>query len=42
MRLRCIRIHDLRMRCRMLTWQELARVVPQTVRRFLSEKYGIE
>jgi hypothetical protein len=39
--MRCIRIHDLRIRCRMLTWQELARVVPKTLQIFLHEKYGI-
>ena len=39
--MRCIRAHELRMRCRMVTWQELARVVPGTLRRFLGEKYGI-
>jgi hypothetical protein len=39
--MRCIRVHDLQMRCRMVTWQELARVVPRKVQRFLAEKYGI-
>lgn len=39
--MRCIRIHDLQMRCRMATWQELARVVPDRLQRFLHEKYGI-
>jgi hypothetical protein len=39
--MRCIRIGDVQMRCRMLTWQELARVLPQKLQRFLGEKYGI-
>ena len=39
--MRCIRMHDLQMRCRMATWQELARVVPCRLQRFLQEKYGI-
>jgi hypothetical protein len=40
--MRCIRIHDLRMRCRVVTWQELAGVVPRTLSTFLAEKYGIQ
>ncbi|HEX6501804.1 MAG TPA: hypothetical protein VF011_01060, partial [Terriglobales bacterium] len=39
--MRCIRVHDLQMRCRMATWQELARVVPHRLQRFLHEKYGV-
>lgn len=39
--MRRIRIHDLQMRCRMATWQELARIVPDRLQRFLHEKYGI-
>lgn len=39
--MRCIRVHDLQMRCRMITWQELAALVPATLRRFLHAKYGI-
>jgi hypothetical protein len=31
-----------RLRCRVLTWQELAKVLPRTLRGFLAEKYGIE
>jgi hypothetical protein len=30
------------LRCRVLTWQELAKALPRIVRRFLEEKYGIE
>ena len=37
----CVRVHDLRLRCRTLTWQELSEVVPTKLQRFLEEKYGI-
>jgi hypothetical protein len=37
----CVRIHSLRPRCKMLTWQELARVLPAKLQKFLDEKYGI-
>jgi hypothetical protein len=37
----CIRIVELRLRCKVLTWQELAEVLPGRVQRFLQEKYGI-
>jgi hypothetical protein len=33
---------ELRLRCRVLTWQELARALPRRLREFLREKYGIE
>ena len=36
-----VRIADLRTRCKVLTWQELAEVLPPEVRRFLDKKYGI-
>jgi hypothetical protein len=39
--LRCIRSSDLRARCKVLTWQELALCLPGTLRNFLSVKYGI-
>lgn len=39
--MRCIRVHDLKMRCRMVTWQELASVAPMKLTKFLAEKYGI-
>ena len=39
--MRCIRIHDLRLRCKVLTWQELAEVLPAKLQVFLAEKYGI-
>jgi len=31
---------DLRLRCKMITWQELATVLPRKLRAFLQEKYG--
>ncbi len=37
----CVRVHDLRLRCRTLTWQELSEVLPTKLQRFLEEKYGI-
>lgn len=36
-----IQIHDLRLRSKMLTWQELAQTLPSKLQRFLLEKYGI-
>ena len=39
--MRCVRPADLRVRCKILTWQELAAVLPQQLRDFLEEKYGI-
>jgi hypothetical protein len=39
--MRCIRLHDLRLRCKVLTWQELAATLPRRVQDFLAEKYGI-
>jgi hypothetical protein len=37
----CVRSVDLRLRCKVLTWQELAAVVPRKLQTFLEEKYGI-
>jgi hypothetical protein len=39
--MRCIRISDLRTRCKVLTWQELSEVLPPAVQHFLNLKYGI-
>jgi hypothetical protein len=39
--MKCVRIADLRTRCKVLTWQELAEVLPPELRRFLDQKYGI-
>jgi hypothetical protein len=37
----CIRPVELRLRCKVLTWQELAEALPGKLQRFLQEKYGI-
>lgn len=39
--MRCMRPVDLRIRCKVLTWQELAKALPIRLREFLGEKYGI-
>jgi hypothetical protein len=39
--IRCVVPIDLRTRCKVLTWQELACCLPATLERFLSIKYGI-
>jgi hypothetical protein len=39
--MRCVKPMDLRLRCKVLTWQELAQVLPERLRQFLAEKYGI-
>jgi hypothetical protein len=39
--MRAIRDFDLRLRCKMLTWQELAAMVPLKLKKFLAEKYGV-
>jgi restriction endonuclease-like protein len=39
--MRAVRIVGLRPRCKMITWQELAAVVPPKLRGFLKNKYGI-
>ena len=39
--MKCIRPVDLRLRCKVLTWQELATALPRTLRTFLGEKYGV-
>ncbi len=39
--MRCVKPIDLRLRCKVLTWQELAQVLPSRLREFLAEKYGI-
>jgi len=36
-----VKIVDLRLRCKVLTWQELAQAVPTRLQEFLCEKYGI-
>ena len=37
----CVRSVDLRLRCKVLTWQELAVALPRKLQFFLQEKYGI-
>ena len=39
--LRRVRLIDLRVRCKLLTWQELSEVLPDPLRQFLDLKYGI-
>ncbi len=39
--MKCVKSHDLRTRCKVLTWQELASVLPDRLQEFLDEKYGI-
>ncbi len=39
--MRCIRSATLQTRCKVLTWQELARCLPVALQRFLDIKYGI-
>ena len=39
--MRAVRPLELRLRCKALTWQELAAVLPEPLRGFLEEKYGI-
>jgi hypothetical protein len=39
--MRCVRVADLRLRCKVLTWQELSAVLPDELNTFLDEKYGI-
>lgn len=39
--MRCVKSHDLRTRCKVLTWQELATSLPAKLQVFLEEKYGI-
>jgi len=40
--MRAVRSFELRCRLKLLTWQELAGVVPVELREFLAEKYGIK
>ena len=39
--MRAVRLVDLRLRCKVLTWQELAASAPRALQEFLEEKYGI-
>ena len=37
----CVKIADLKTRCKVLTWQELAQALPKKLQHFLDQKYGI-
>ncbi|HEV7674796.1 MAG TPA: hypothetical protein VGQ12_09725 [Candidatus Angelobacter sp.] len=39
--MRCVRLAELRTRCKVLTWQELSGALPPGLRKFLEVKYGI-
>ena len=39
--MRCVRMAELRTRCKVLTWQELAADLPEDLQIFLDRKYGI-
>ena len=39
--MRCVKIADLRTRCKVLTWQELSELLPEQLQCFLDQKYGI-
>lgn len=39
--MRCVRLVELRTRCKVLTWQELSAALPRGLQRFLESKYGI-
>jgi hypothetical protein len=39
--MRCVKDADLRVRCKVLTWQELSEAAPPELQEFLNEKYGI-
>jgi hypothetical protein len=39
--LRCVRLFELRVRCKVLTWQELSAILPEQLGEFLDLKYGI-
>jgi hypothetical protein len=40
--MKCIRPVELRIACKVLTWQELSGALPASLQAFLAEKYGIE
>jgi len=39
--MRCVKSAELRTACKVLTWQELSRVLPASLQLFLAQKYGI-
>jgi hypothetical protein len=39
--MKCVKLADLRTRCKILTGQELAETLPERLQEFLDHKYGI-
>jgi hypothetical protein len=39
--MRAVKIADMRVRCKVMTWQELAGLLPEEMQVFLDLKYGI-
>jgi hypothetical protein len=39
--MRAVRLVELRYRLKLLTWQELAAVLPDDLQQFLAAKYGV-
>jgi hypothetical protein len=39
--MRCVQMVELRIRCKVLTWQELAEALAPALQKFLEEKYGL-
>lgn len=39
--MRCVKSADLRVRCKVLTWQEISEALPDQLTDFLAQKYGI-
>ncbi len=39
--MQCVRDYEMRLRCQMLTWQEVCAVLPEGLQAWLGEKYGI-
>lgn len=39
--MRAVKLAQMRLRCKVLTWQELAEALPEALQSFLDEKYGI-
>jgi hypothetical protein len=39
--MKCVQLVELRARCKVLAWQELAKVLPNSLQEFLEAKYGI-
>lgn len=39
--IRAVKLHELRLRLKVLSYQELSKVLPAELQEFLEEKYGI-